>query len=517
MRKIKLLYCFDPESLQDAPLKKELSKHLTPLRRTGAIEDVTLAPGLDAAAIRREAEDAELALVLVSADLAAIEDPRLLDEVLQRYLAGRIRLVPVLLRGHDWRKEPYGGLTPLPQNGKPVTLWSDRDSAWVEVVRGITAVVEELAKRPGLDPLPPPPDPGAPPPPPRRAELEAQIREENPYLDPAVLRFRLERAEWAVCRVDLQNRPCGTGFLVAPNLVLTNHHVLRQVFSGAIPEGDVSFRFDHKRDPRAVAPPPGPTFPLAEILDQSPPQPEEAEPGEPATLPGQDQLDFVLVRLQGQPGLARVGARTRGWLSLKEPVGTPPAGAPLWILGHPALAGDAGAARPLKLSMDRVIGLNQNGTRLRYTTNTEGGSSGSPCLDDSLRLVALHHRGVAGMYNQGVPIGKIRARLQAGGFLAKLGGEPPLEALQADQTEGATWDDASARQFLLDASRRFLDESLLNTFLFLENINKGSLEGSSLHGRIVSLLERLTNEQRTDSLIRFLDRERPHWRGAGGR
>jgi hypothetical protein len=61
---------------------------------------------------------------------------------------------------------------------------------------------------------------------------------------------------------------------------------------------------------------------------------------------------------------------------------------------------------------------NGNGTRLRYDTNTEGGSSGSPCLDAKLNLVALHHggdpdTGRLAQYNQGIPIDRIVSHLAA--------------------------------------------------------------------------------------------------------
>ena len=96
--------------------------------------------------------------------------------------------------------------------------------------------------------------------------------------------------------------------------------------------------------------------------------------------------------------------------------------------------------QPMKLALDtdavdRAKGfwLNAPGTRLRYATNTEGGSSGSPCFDFDWRLVALHHYGDPktngtnlrkfGDYNQGVPIGVIRDRLTRRNKADALGGD----------------------------------------------------------------------------------------------
>jgi hypothetical protein len=60
----------------------------------------------------------------------------------------------------------------------------------------------------------------------------------------------------------------------------------------------------------------------------------------------------------------------------------------LHIVQHPD-------TRPLELALDTeaVIGLYGNGSRVLYRTNTEPGSSGSPCCDANLNLVALHHVG----------------------------------------------------------------------------------------------------------------------------
>jgi hypothetical protein len=61
--------------------------------------------------------------------------------------------------------------------------------------------------------------------------------------------------------------------------------------------------------------------------------------------------------------------------------------------------------------------LTTNGNRVRYDTNTEHGSSGSPVFNRAFRIVALHNSGgkVTGTdaFNQGVPISCIGAALAA--------------------------------------------------------------------------------------------------------
>ena len=53
---------------------------------------------------------------------------------------------------------------------------------------------------------------------------------------------------------------------------------------------------------------------------------------------------------------------------------------------------------------------------MRYRTNTEHGSSGSPCFDGDWALTALHHSGDPDFsrsadYNEGIPIEAIRAHM----------------------------------------------------------------------------------------------------------
>jgi len=94
---------------------------------------------------------------------------------------------------------------------------------------------------------------------------------------------------------------------------------------------------------------------------------------------------------------------------------------PLMIAQHPD-------GKPLKLAVDTesVIGVNASRTRVRYATNTEPGSSGSPVFDLDWNLVALHHLGDPAYdhppsYNQGVLIDLIKKRIDAQGKGEALG------------------------------------------------------------------------------------------------
>ena len=89
----------------------------------------------------------------------------------------------------------------------------------------------------------------------------------------------------------------------------------------------------------------------------------------------------------------------------------------MMILQHPA-------AEPLKLSFGSVTEVET--TRVRYKVNTQGGSSGSPCLTQDLKVTAIHHYGL-GDCNQAVPHEAILS------FLGQADNRKRLQAIGLDQ------------------------------------------------------------------------------------
>src|SRR5206468_574258 len=76
--------------------------------------------------------------------------------------------------------------------------------------------------------------------------LEKIIKDRLPPFDFAVWREKMALIEGQVCRVELNGNAAGTGFLVGPDAVLTNYHVLESVLKGTRPPGEVTCRFDYK-------------------------------------------------------------------------------------------------------------------------------------------------------------------------------------------------------------------------------------------------------------------------------
>jgi hypothetical protein len=124
-----------------------------------------------------------------------------------------------------------------------------------------------------------------------------------------------------------------------------------------------------------------------------------------------DLLDFVLLKLEQPVGLDKLDKRQRGWIALPPKPKQPGKGEPIIIVQHPL-------GQPMKIALDTssVIGLNQNGNRLQYKTNTEPGSSGSPCFAMDWTLVAIHGASATDQageeINQGTPIELVAASIR---------------------------------------------------------------------------------------------------------
>ncbi len=248
--------------------------------------------------------------------------------------------------------------------------------------------------------------------------FEARVRPRLKAVDLGVWREKLSKIEGRVCRVEFDGEAAGTGFLIGPDLMLTNYHVLERAIAGELKSTQVACRFDYKVLANG-AHSEGIVVALHEAdwhVDHSSYSKAEADNEPDRDLPSADELDYALVRLAKPVGNepldpnALQGAPARGWIEVPEVQQALRKDMPLIIAQHPD-------GSPLKLALDMhsVISVNDNGTRVRYATNTERGSSGSPCFDMDWSLVALHHLGDPAWqkpkFNQGVPAGMIRKRL----------------------------------------------------------------------------------------------------------
>ena len=245
-----------------------------------------------------------------------------------------------------------------------------------------------------------------------RQELQRVVSQRSVFQNPTLFRDRLGRYETWVCRVEIPGGG-GTGLLVAEDLVLTNHHVMAPIYTGQASRDDVTFRFDYKALPGGAELIGETRCGLAAgttwDVDKSPPskQDEVVNGGEPDAK----EMDYALVRLAERAGRLPISSKDpeappRSWFKLEPPPAIV-ATDPLFVLQYPS-------DLRLQLAVGSVLSYTPGGTRLRHNARTLGGSSGSPCFDANLALVAIHHAGDpdftpgrAATYNQAVPLGRI--------------------------------------------------------------------------------------------------------------
>ncbi|MFO7661708.1 MAG: trypsin-like peptidase domain-containing protein [Chloroflexota bacterium] len=215
-----------------------------------------------------------------------------------------------------------------------------------------------------------------------QSQLELIINSEDNFLDIDALAGAIYTAQ-AVGRIELPpGRAHGTGFLIGPDLLLTNHHVFnsKDVLERAV------IRFDYHANAEGAVTQ-GRVFEFK----------TDFYLGSPAT-----ELDFALIRLKGEPlaerkmqpeeeglgylELLRRG-RHRGYLLVaphkiieRERVN---------IIQHPR-----GNPQKVVLTQNYVL-ADMSADRVHYLADTEPGSSGSPVLNRFWEVVALHHSGGA--------------------------------------------------------------------------------------------------------------------------
>lgn len=237
------------------------------------------------------------------------------------------------------------------------------------------------------------------------AEPERLVRTSIPEVDPEQWFADGMARLGQVCRVEVPAASqLGTGFLIGPDLVLTNYHVVAPIVEHKLASSYIHLRFDqrvHSKNPKASL-----TSELrkTEWLVDASSNSTAAYDNIMLTT-----LDYALLRTTDQLGAELVDSdkdQRRGWIAISPFSYTFLPQTPLLILGHPR-----GESLKLALDTDSILSTNAEQTRIRYTTNTDPGSSGSPCFDMQWKLVALHHAGDLAsppQYNQGIPLSAIR-------------------------------------------------------------------------------------------------------------
>ncbi|MEE8136874.1 MAG: serine protease [Thermodesulfobacteriota bacterium] len=178
------------------------------------------------------------------------------------------------------------------------------------------------------------------------------------------------KASKPVCRIHVRlpngkNAGFGTGFLISPNLLLTNHHVLNKFDVAKMSLAEFNFENDIKFIPKDSK-----VFRL--------------NPGR--FFYNNRKLDFAIVAVH-PVSTQDTPLSEFGYLELIERSGKALISEQVSIIQHPS-----GSDKQIALRNNKILDIFQD--FVHYETDTLPGSSGSPVFNDQWRVVALHHSGV---------------------------------------------------------------------------------------------------------------------------
>lgn len=142
------LTLFYSYSHKDERLREELETHLKLLHRRGLISswhDRKIEAGEDwKQKINDNLEAADIILLLISSDFIASDYcyEKEMKRALERHDKGEALVLPIVVRDVNLAQAPFADLQYLPTDGRPVTKWPDKDSAWRNVSEGVERAIQ---------------------------------------------------------------------------------------------------------------------------------------------------------------------------------------------------------------------------------------------------------------------------------------------------------------------------------------------------------------------------------------
>lgn len=218
--------------------------------------------------------------------------------------------------------------------------------------------------------------------------FEKVMGDQPTFLDIAFLQAGLDAAR-AVARLRMRFSSgwyLGTGFLIGPDIILTNHHNLFDDAGERLSELQIEFDYETT---------------LTGVMRE-------------AVLATPDLASIVAER-DGDWGIVRLTAPVVGRAPLELADAAAAVDAWVAIIQHPN-------GLPKKIALHHNTVTYADANVVQYLTDTLGGSSGSPVFNERWEVIALHHAGgdlplpgakTTVYRNEGIAIAKVKRRLDA--------------------------------------------------------------------------------------------------------
>jgi hypothetical protein len=138
----------------DMKLVQQIEQDLQAAQKRGleiSLYNIMIGPGMEfESENEKHLSTADIILLMTSRDFLWDNYSRSqqVEEAIRRHDNSEARVIPVILRPCEWDQTNFAKLQPLPDNRKPLTKWSNRDEAFVNISKGVQDAVRYLKEHP---------------------------------------------------------------------------------------------------------------------------------------------------------------------------------------------------------------------------------------------------------------------------------------------------------------------------------------------------------------------------------
>ncbi|AVI50934.1 hypothetical protein C5O00_06990 [Pukyongia salina] len=135
-------------SHKDEEYLERLHTHLAQLKRDGLIHtwtDESISPGGNIEKeISTSLSESELFIALLSPDYINSNYcyEKEFEAALKMHEEGKLIIIPIILEPCDWLTTPFKVFKAMPKDGKPISNWSNSNTAFLGVIQGIRSLME---------------------------------------------------------------------------------------------------------------------------------------------------------------------------------------------------------------------------------------------------------------------------------------------------------------------------------------------------------------------------------------